>query len=450
MNSNVQSIILAAGKGTRMKSGLPKVLNQLANKALLSHVIETAESISSKIAVVVGHQAELVASYCKDYPTFEQKEQLGTGHAVQQVLSEIEDTSLALILYGDVPLIEASTLQALIDNTKNGLSILTVKLANPDGYGRIIRENGNVVAIVEQKDATDDQKQVDEVNTGILCVEGKRLKNYLAQLSNNNAQKEYYLTDIIAMHVNAGNKADTYICTDEFEVQGVNDKWQLAVLERDFQLKQAKQLCLQGANIIDPNRIDIRGTVDIGIDVRIDVNVVFEGNVILGNNVSIGPNCVVKNSVIGDGAELKENTSVDQCTIGKNCSVGPFTRIRPRADIRDEVKIGNFVEVKKSVIGKGSKVSHLSYIGDTLMGENVNIGAGTITCNYDGVNKFITNIEDDVFVGSASQLVAPVTLGKGSTVGAGSAITKDVADNELVLTRSAQRVVKNWKRPVKK
>ncbi len=449
MSATIQTIILAAGKGTRMKSSLPKVINPLAAKPLLTHVIDTAKKISTSISIVVGFQSNLVSEYCEGFTTFEQKEQLGTGHAVLQAKSEIKDDALILILYGDVPLIKKETLTNLINATKDGLSVLTVCLKNPQGYGRIIRSNGKIISIIEEKDASEFERAINEVNTGILCVNGQLLKKYLSAMSNNNAQKEYYLTDIIAMHAQSGLSVGSYVCKDEYEVQGVNDKWQLANLERHYQKNKAKELCLLGATIIDPNRIDIRGTVEIKQDVTIDVNCIFEGEVKLGNNVIIGANCVIKNTTIDDNTIIYENSSIAGSTIAKGCSIGPFARIRPKTKISDNAKIGNFVETKKSNIGAGSKVSHLSYIGDTEMGANVNIGAGTITCNYDGVNKFLTEIEDDVFVGSATQLVAPVKLKKGATIGAGSTITKEVEEDALVITRVSQKAIKNWQRPIK-
>ncbi len=432
-----------------MKSSQAKVLHFLAEKPLLQHVIDCAKSISDSIAIISGHQAEKVNLLCSDYPCYQQEEQLGTGHAVQQAVDFIEDDSNIVILYGDVPLIQNKTLQALIESCQHGLSVLTVKLGNPDGYGRIVRKNGEIRQIVEQKDASADEKKINEVNSGIMCVSGGLLKSYLSRLSNDNAQGEYYLTDIIAMHVADGKQCDSYLCSDEFEVAGVNDKWQLARLERHYQQNKVKQICLNGTQVMDPARLDIRGDISLGQDVFIDVNVILEGNVTIGDNVKIGANVIIRNASIGSNSEIFPNSIIENSQIKENCAIGPFARIRPESIIENKAKVGNFVEVKKSTIGLGSKVSHLSYIGDTTMGKDVNIGAGTITCNYDGAFKHQTIIEDDVFIGSDSQLVAPVSIGKGSTVAAGSTITKNVEKDKLVLSRVAQKSISGWQRPKK-
>jgi bifunctional UDP-N-acetylglucosamine pyrophosphorylase/glucosamine-1-phosphate N-acetyltransferase len=381
----------------------------------------------------------------------EQANQLGTGHAVQQAMPHIDDDSISLILYGDVPLIEQATLNDLITQAqKSDISLLSVILDNPSGYGRIIRDNNQIQAIVEQKDANKEQLAICEVNTGIMAVNSSLLKTYLDGLDSNNAQGELYLTDIIAMAVNDGKTIASVITDNEFEVAGVNDKIQLAELERTFQQNQATQFMQQGLMLKDPARFDCRGNLSFGQDCEIDVNVVIEGEVTLGDNTTIAPNCVIKNTIIGSNVSILPNSVIEDAVIGNGASIGPFARIRPEANIGENAKIGNFVEVKKSTIGKGSKISHLSYVGDTTMGDDVNIGAGVITCNYDGVNKHQTRIEDGAFVGSDTQLIAPVTIGKNATIGAGSTITKDVPEAQLSLSRSKQTTLKNWQRPIKK
>ncbi|HBF45058.1 bifunctional UDP-N-acetylglucosamine diphosphorylase/glucosamine-1-phosphate N-acetyltransferase GlmU [Shewanella frigidimarina] len=451
MSLNV--VILAAGKGTRMRSDLPKVLHPIAHKSMVQHVIDTANSLgSSAIQLVYGYGADKLQAALGEQALnwVLQAEQLGTGHAVAQANPNINDDDTVLILYGDVPLIQQSTLEALLAvRPTNGLAILTVNLPNPTGYGRIVREQGKVVGIIEQKDANAEQLAINEVNTGIMAVPGKQLKAWLNRLSNNNAQGEYYLTDIIAMANVDGVEITTSQPQSAIEVEGANNRVQLAQLERAYQARAAEKMMLEGANLRDPARIDIRGDVSVGMDVMIDVNVIFQGKVTLGNNVTIGAGAILIDCDIADNAEIKPYTIVEGAKLGQAASAGPFARLRPGAELKEDAHIGNFVEIKKSVLGKGSKAGHLAYLGDAQIGAGVNIGAGTITCNYDGANKFITTIEDGVFVGSDTQLVAPVTIGKNATLGAGSTITKDVAENELVITRVKQRHINGWQRPVK-
>jgi len=451
MSLNV--VILAAGKGTRMRSDLPKVLHPIAHKSMMQHVIDTANALGSDaIQLVYGYGADKLQTALGEQALnwVLQAEQLGTGHAVAQANPNINDNDTVLILYGDVPLIQQSTLEALLAaRPVNGLAILTVNLPNPSGYGRIVREQGSVVGIVEQKDANAEQLAITEVNTGIMVVPGKQLKAWLNRLSNNNAQGEYYLTDIIAMAKADGVEISTSQPQSAIEVEGANNRVQLAQLERAYQARAAEKLMLDGANLRDPARIDIRGDVTVGMDVMIDVNVIFQGKVTLGNNVTIGAGAILIDCDIADNAEIKPYTIVEGAKLGQAASAGPFARLRPGAELKEDAHIGNFVEIKKSVLGKGSKAGHLAYLGDAHIGAGVNIGAGTITCNYDGANKFITTIEDGVFVGSDTQLVAPVTIGKNATLGAGSTITKDVAENELVITRVKQRHITGWQRPIK-
>ncbi|WP_351010608.1 bifunctional UDP-N-acetylglucosamine diphosphorylase/glucosamine-1-phosphate N-acetyltransferase GlmU [Shewanella sp. S1-58-MNA-CIBAN-0166] len=451
MSLNV--VILAAGKGTRMRSDLPKVLHPIAHKSMVQHVIDTANSLgSSAIQLVYGYGADKLQAALGEQALnlVLQAEQLGTGHAVAQANPNINDDDTVLILYGDVPLIQQSTLEALLAvRPANGLAILTVNLPNPTGYGRIVREQGKVVGIIEQKDANAEQLAINEVNTGIMAVPGKQLKAWLNRLSNNNAQGEYYLTDIIAMANADGVEITTSQPQSAIEVEGANNRVQLAQLERAYQARAAEKMMLEGANLRDPARIDIRGNVTVGMDVMIDVNVIFQGQVTLGNNVTIGAGAILIDCDIADNAEIKPYTIVEGAKLGQAASAGPFARLRPGAELKEDAHIGNFVEIKKSVLGKGSKAGHLAYLGDAQIGAGVNIGAGTITCNYDGANKFITTIEDGVFVGSDTQLVAPVTIGKNATLGAGSTITKDVAENELVITRVKQRHITGWQRPIK-
>jgi len=456
---NIDIIILAAGQGSRMRSQLPKVLHKIGGKFMLQHVIDHANNleISSNIMtthVVVGHQAPLVeASLAGQNILYAlQGEQLGTGHAVAQAVNNISTNGISLILYGDVPLTQTGTMQELIDIAKNEqLGLLTVKLDDPSGYGRIIRNaSGEVSAIVEQKDASPAQLKVNEINTGIMAVPNKFLRKWIAQLDNENAQGEYYLTDIIAMAAADKVVIETRSPMAQQEVQGVNDKIQLAQLERFYQLQQANALMLAGATLTDPNRVDIRGSVTIEGEVLIEANVLFEGEVVLGDGVQIAANCMIKDSVIAADTIIKANSMIEQSIIGMNCEVGPFARLRPGTELADKAKVGNFVETKKAKIGEGSKVSHLTYLGDAMIGSGVNIGAGTITCNYDGVNKFKTEIGDGAFIGSNSSLVAPLKIGAGATVGAGSTVTKEVAAEQLAVARAKQVQLNNWQRPVKK
>lgn len=454
-NSSLEVIILAAGQGTRMKSALPKVLHSLAAKPLLAHVIETARSLSpTAIHVVYGHGGEQVKDALADYPVgwVEQAEQLGTGHAVEQAMPQVASDATVLILYGDVPLVQTETLQALIDYADNGgFSLLTVELDDPTGYGRIVRsDSGSVERIVEQKDANADELAIQEGNTGIMALPASKLGGWLKQLDNDNAQSEYYLTDVIAMAVADGVGVDALMARDVDEVLGVNDRIQLAHLERRYQQRQAEFLMQRGVTLIDPARFDLRGSLKTGQDVTIDVGVVIEGSVILGDRVRIGANTVLRDVVVGNDVEILPMSLIEQAEIGAGCSIGPFARVRPGTSLDEGAKVGNFVEVKNSAIGKGSKVNHLSYIGDTTMGAGVNIGAGTITCNYDGANKHRTVIGDRAFIGSDSQLVAPVEIGDDATIGAGSTITRDAPEGELTLSRSRQASVKGWKRPKKK
>lgn len=453
MNPKLEILILAAGKGTRMCSDLPKVMHKLAGKPLLGHVVDTAHALgAAQICVVYGFGGEAVPqAMADDKLTFVlQAEQHGTGHAVKQALPRLADDGVTLVLYGDVPLTHAVTLQPLVATAQAGkLGLLTVNLAQPDGYGRIVRVNGNVTRIVEHKDATPADRAISEVNTGILAVATRHLKHWIAELKNDNAQGEYYLTDIIALAVRDGVAVETHQPAHEWEVLGVNSKTQLAGLERIHQGEVAQQLLVAGVTLMDPARLDVRGTLACGRDVLIDVNCVFEGTVKLGDNVQVGANCVLRNVSVAAGTRIDAFTLIDQAEIGEEGRLGPFTRIRPGTRLARDVHVGNFVEIKNSQIDDGSKIGHLSYIGDTTMGKNVNIGAGTITCNYDGANKHRTVIEDDVFVGSDTQLVAPVTVGKGATLGAGTTLTRDAPADELTLSRPKQLTFSGWKRPVK-
>ncbi|MDH5472102.1 MAG: bifunctional UDP-N-acetylglucosamine diphosphorylase/glucosamine-1-phosphate N-acetyltransferase GlmU [Gammaproteobacteria bacterium] len=447
-------IILAAGKGTRMKSALPKVLHPLANKPLVEHVYETAKKLGAEeIVIVYGHGGEQVKAKCYHFDArwVEQKEQLGTGHAVQHGLEAVNLENDVLVLYGDVPLTTTDSLKLLLEDFNNKIALMTVKLDNPFGYGRIIRDkHDKVVAIVEQKDASDEQKLIAEVNSGILAAKGRTLNDLLNRIDNKNVQGEYYLTDIFSLAANDGIEVVTSHPSGAWEVEGVNNRLQLATLERIHQMNIANELMTNGVALADPARLDVRGDVDISNDVFIDVNVVLEGNVKIGKGTTIGPNVVIIDSTIGENVVIKSNCVIESTIIENNVDVGPFARLRPETHLHEKSRVGNFVEIKKSAIGKGSKVNHLSYIGDTEMGADVNIGAGTITCNYDGAYKHKTIIKDKVFVGSDSQLVAPVTIGQGVTIGAGATITKDVEDDALVISRVPQRHINGWKRPQKK
>jgi bifunctional UDP-N-acetylglucosamine pyrophosphorylase/glucosamine-1-phosphate N-acetyltransferase len=448
-------IILAAGKGTRMYSDTPKVLHRVAGKPMLEHVISSARTLQAeRIHVVVGYEAQKIKDCLVGAPVTWalQDQQLGTGHAVMQAMPNIPTESIALVLYGDVPLTSVQTLQSLLEKTaRNSLAILTCLSDNPTGLGRIIRDQKNKpIAIVEEKDATLEQRKIKETNSGILAAPADKLSEWIGKLKTENAQGEYYLTDIIAMAVADGTDVNAVIATDEKEVLGVNNRQQLAILERHYQKQQAQSLLLAGVTIADPDRIDIRGTIACGRDVEIDINCIFEGDVRIGDRVTIESNVYIKNAVIGNDTVIHANSHLEGVEVGNRCQVGPFARLRLGTKLYDQAKIGNFVETKKAQIGQGSKVNHLSYIGDAELGSAVNIGAGTITCNYDGVNKFKTIIADGVFVGSNSALVAPITLGQNSTIGAGSTITSSVADNTLAISRAKQRTIEGWKRPVKK
>ena len=446
-------VILAAGKGTRMYSEKPKVLHALAGKPLVQHVLDCAISLQpQQVCVVYGHGGEAVPQAMSQYEArfVIQEPQLGTGHAVQQAMPHLGDEGATLVLYGDVPLIQHGTLHQM-QQAGNGLVLLTVNLLNPSGYGRIVRDTqGDVLAIVEEKDATPEQREIREVNTGILLAPTKMLRGWLAKLQNNNTQGEYYLTDIVSMAVQQGVAVHTVQPAHEWEIHGINSKSQLAVLERTWQLVEASRLLIKGVTLADASRIEVRGKLNCGRDVEIDVGCIFEGEVSLGDNVRVGAYSVIRNSSIAAGTEIAPYSHIDGSEVGADCRIGPYARLRPGTRLGDEVHIGNFVEVKNSEIAANSKANHLSYIGDSTVGSRVNVGAGTITCNYDGANKHRTVIEDDVFIGSDTQLVAPVTVGKGSTIGAGSTITRNTPGNELTLSRSKQVTVAGWKRPVKK
>lgn len=448
-------VILAAGQGTRMRSSQAKVLHKLAGRPLLSHVIDVARDLSpNKIIVVYGHDGESVRSSlaADDIEWIVQEQQLGTGHAVKQALPAIDPQGDILVLYGDVPLITAKTLKELIDSKQGRLlSVLTAELVDPIGYGRILRnDDQEIIGIVEEKDASDLQKKIKEINTGIMYFAASEIKEWVEQLRDDNAQGEYYLTDCVGLAAQQEHSVASARCKDTNEIAGVNNRVHLSQLERVYQLRCANELMLGGTTIMDPNRIDIRGQLTAGEDSVIDINCVFEGNVALGRRVMIGPNCVISDSTIEDDTVVLANSVIENARIGKSVSIGPFSRLRPDANLADKVKVGNFVEIKKSDIGRGSKVNHLSYIGDTQMGKDVNIGAGTITCNYDGAYKHKTIINDNAFIGSDTQLVAPVSVGEGATIGAGSTITRDAPENKLTLSRAKQISIEGWERPKKK
>ena len=452
----ITTIILAAGKGTRMRSDIPKVMHKIADRSLLEHVYGLATHLqNSKVTIVYGHGGEYVKQNLSHLIAnwVEQKVQKGTGHAVQQAVDHINDGDDVLILYGDVPLLKLNTVNTLLANVSDqSMALLTMNLADPKGYGRIVRDNdGQVQKIVEEKDASAQEKLLSEINTGIMAVKGNKLKAWLNGLKNNNAQGEYYLTDIIEMAVSEGIRVVTNQPTSEDEVLGVNNRMQLSHLERVFQQEQALKLMEQGVTLRDPSRFDLRGTLEsLGQDIEIDINVILEGNNKIGSHVSIGANTRIKNSTIGDDVEILDNCNIENAVIGASSRIGPFARLRPDTVLGNNVHIGNFVEIKKSDVAEQSKINHLSYIGDTTVGRKVNIGAGTITCNYDGVNKFRTTIGDGAFIGSDTQLIAPVTIGDNATIGAGSTITKDTPENQLTLSRAKQLSISGWQRPVKK
>ena len=450
--SPINIVILAAGKGTRMYSAKPKVLHALAGKPLVQHVLDCATTLQpQQMCVVYGHGGEAVPLAMQQYGAkfVIQEPQLGTGHAVQQAMPHLPDGSRTLVLYGDVPLIRHSTLHQM-QQAGEGLVLLTVNLENPTGYGRIVRDlQGDVQCIVEEKDATAEQRELREVNTGILLAPTEELRTWLSKLGNNNAQGEYYLTDIVAMAVQQGLAVHTVQPAHRWEVEGINNKIQLADLERVWQQNVAAQLMAQGVTLADPARIDVRGKLTCGRDVEIDVGCIFEGNVNLGDFVRVGAYSIIHNATIAQGTQIAPYSHIDESEVGANCHIGPYARLRPGTTLHDDAHVGNFVEIKNSEIGKGSKANHLSYIGDSTVGSRVNIGAGTITCNYDGANKHRTIIEDEAFIGSDTQLVAPVTVGKGATIGAGSTITANAPAGELTISRGRQTTIPRWKRPVK-
>lgn len=453
----LHAVVLAAGKGTRMRSELPKVLQPLGGKTLLQQSISAFLAIRAQqaaaLTVVVGHGAESVKAALPDLDCnwVAQPQQLGTGHAVMQALPMVDDEDLVLVLCGDVPLLTRQTLENLIAAAgPQSPALLTVDLADPTGYGRVLRDqHGHVAEIVEQKDGNAEQLRVTEINTGIMAIPAAPLKKWLGSLSNDNAQGEYYLTDIIAMAVADGYPVAAVAAMNPEEVAGVNDKLQLAASERALQQRQAKQLMQQGVTLRDPDRFDLRGELAVGSDVEIDINVVLTGEVTLGDGVQIGANCQINNSTIAAGSVILPNTLIDSATIGKQCQIGPFARIRPESDLADRARVGNFVELKKTRLGVGSKANHLAYVGDALVGDQVNIGAGVITCNYDGANKHLTEIGDGAFIGSDCQLVAPVKVGAGATLGAGTTLTRDAPADDLTISRARQSTIEGWQRPVK-
>jgi len=453
MPAPLHVVILAAGEGKRMKSALPKVLQKIAGRPMLAHVIDTARALHpAGIHVVHGHGGDAVQEAFDDQSDLqwaEQAQQLGTGHALQQAMPGIPDGAQVLVLYGDVPLIAPATLQRLLE-APGRLAVLAAEPQNPAGYGRIVRDaEGRVAAIVEHKDADDGQRRIGIVNTGVIAAEATPMKRWLQALRNDNVQGEYYLTDVFAQAAAEFSAAEIVLVADPMETEGANDPWQLAQLERAFQLRAVRALCVQGVRFADPARVDIRGTVSASRDVEIDVDVVLEGDVILGDDVRIGPFCRLKDVSLAAGTQVRAHCDLDGARTEGAVTIGPFARLRPGTVLADGVHIGNFVETKNAILGVGSKANHLSYLGDASIGAKVNIGAGTITCNYDGVNKATTRIEDGAFIGSNSALVAPVTIGRDATIGAGSVITKDAPEGELTIARGRQETLPGWKRPVK-
>jgi bifunctional UDP-N-acetylglucosamine pyrophosphorylase / glucosamine-1-phosphate N-acetyltransferase len=451
---NLNIVILAAGKGTRMHSNKPKVLHEIGGKPILGHVIACAKALKpQKIIIVYGFGGEIVREAYENESIIwvKQAEQLGTGHAVQQAVPHLDDDANTLILLGDVPLVDADTCKKLVEQADGKLAILSFIKPDPTGYGRIVRgAQSSVIAIVEHKDASDEQREIDEVNTGIMAMPNKYLKQWLLRLQNRNVQKEYYLTDIVSFAVLDDVAVTAEITSDEFAVTGINSKLDLSLIEGEYQHRYAKQLLTAGVTLRDPYRLDVRGNLTCGQDVEIDIGCVFEGNVNIGDNVKIGAYCVIKNAVIAAGAQILPFTHMDDTKVGENSRIGPYARLRPGTILQCDTHVGNFVELKNANVDIGSKINHLSYIGDAVVGKNVNIGAGTITCNYDGANKFTTLIEDDVFVGSDTQLIAPVTIGKGATIAAGSTITKDAPADALTFCRAKdQKSIVGWKRPQK-
>ena len=446
-------VILAAGKGTRMRSDLPKVLQPLAHKPLLGYVIDASMSFNpNQLIVVYGYGGDQVQKTfsSQHIQWVEQKEQLGTGHAVMQTISLMKEEGSTLILYGDVPLIDQTTIQRLIQKGQKNLAVLTYTKEDPKGYGRIIRKEGRIQKIVEEKDCDTAQKNIKEINTGIMCAPNHLLKNWIQRLTNQNAQKEYYLTDIVGLSIEDNIEVFSESADNEVSITGINSKFELATMERNYQLMTAKKLMDEGVTIMDPSRIDIRGEVIAGQDVTIDVGCIFEGKVVLGHHVKVAAYSHIKDSVIGDHTLIEPYSHIVESEVGKHCRVGPFARLRPGTKLQHHVHIGNFVEIKNSKVNDETNINHLSYIGDSFVGKSVNIGAGTITCNYDGANKHPTTIEDDVFIGSNSALVAPVKIGKGATIAAGSTITKDAPPGELTVSRSKQTSIAGWTKPKKK
>lgn len=444
-------IILAAGKGKRMQSKLPKVLHRLGGQTLLERVVHTAKQLNADVYVVYGFGGEEIKTRLKHLPVkwIQQQQLLGTGHAVLQVLPHIPIDHQVLVLVGDCPLVKVQTLKKLIENTQNDdVGLVTTEVDDPSGLGRILHDQtGKVLAIVEEKDASDEQRKIKEINSGIIIASAKHLKSWLPALTNHNAQAEYYLTDIIGIAAKQDIPVHSVLAESPEEVLGINDRIQLAKLERIFQKQEVEKLMLQGVTLLDPARVDLRGDIQTASDVIIDVNVILEGKIRLGENTIIGPNCYLNNVTLGNNVEIKANTVIEDAVIGNDCVIGPFARIRPETVLAEHCKVGNFVEIKKSTVGIGSKLNHLSYIGDATIGADVNIGAGTITCNYDGIRKHRTIIEDGVFIGSDSQLVAPVTVEKGAYIGSGSTITKTAPANKLTIARARQMTIDGWKKP---
>ena len=453
--TKVNFVILAAGKGTRMRSSLPKVLHKLSGRSMLGHVVAAVESLGkAKKIIVTGHGAEQVEQQFKSPTTIftQQKEQLGTGHAVHMAVPELCSDALVIVLYGDVPLIRPATIQKILAVvTESTMGLLTINLDQPTGYGRIVRNTkGDITEIIEQKDASVEQLKITEVNTGVLALQSSQLSDWLPKITNNNAQGEYYLTDLVAIAREAGVEIISVNPESATEVEGVNNRVQLSQLERAHQRQLAEVLMESGTSLADPARFDQRGDLSAGTDNFIDINCVFNGSVTIGSNVSIGANCQISDSTIGDGVSILPNTIIESSVVGDRAVVGPFARLRPGTKMESDTKVGNFVETKKTLVGKGSKINHLSYVGDAQLGENVNIGAGTITCNYDGVSKHKTDLGDGVFVGSNSTLVAPIKVDKGGFIAAGSTVTTEVPSDSLAVGRAKQRNIKGWKRPTKK
>ena len=453
--TKVNFVILAAGKGTRMRSSLPKVLHKLSGRSMLGHVVAAVESLGkAKKIIVTGHGAEQVEQQFKSPTTIftQQKEQLGTGHAVHMAVPELCSDAVVIVLYGDVPLIRPATIQKILAVvTESTMGLLTINLDQPTGYGRIVRNTkGDITEIIEQKDASVEQLKITEVNTGVLALQSSQLSDWLPKITNNNAQGEYYLTDLVAIAREAGVEIISVNPESATEVEGVNNRVQLSQLERAHQRQLAEVLMESGTSLADPARFDQRGELSAGTDNFIDINCVFNGSVTIGSNVSIGANCQISDSTIGDGVSILPNTIIESSVVGDRAVVGPFARLRPGTKMESDTKVGNFVETKKTLVGKGSKINHLSYVGDAQLGENVNIGAGTITCNYDGVSKHKTDLGDGVFVGSNSTLVAPIKVDKGGFIAAGSTVTTEVPSDSLAVGRAKQRNIKGWKRPTKK